>query len=330
MRCRCPWACARRSQRRLEPLPPPVHQLLTIASVIGAEFDLDTARRASPVPTTTSCSTCSTRRPAPASCTSSRTTCTRWRFEHALVRETLYDSLKPRERARLHKAIAENLEQRVDDRQRPRSRRRSPTTSSRRRRSATRRRRSSTPSRRAIGRCACSPTSTRRASTARRCARSSWAATIRRPALQAADLARRGADARRRSGGRPRHAATRGHARARARRRRAARTGRAAVHAVGALDGGRRRGARRDAPGGARLDHSERPPAARPTARAARRGAVLEGAARAPARARAGGDRLGAEARRPGDARVRARREPHRDVGSRERRSAASLGPRRS
>ena len=98
--------------RRLEPLPPPVNRLLTIASVIGAEFDLETlagvtdadydelldlldeaadARVAHQLPDDL----------------------TRWRFEHALVRETLYDSLKPRERARMHKAIGENLEQRT-------------------------------------------------------------------------------------------------------------------------------------------------------------------------------------------------------------------------
>ena len=99
-------------QRRLEPLDPAVRRLLTIASVIGVEFDLDTlagvagadyhellgrfdeaaeARVVHELPEDP----------------------LRWRFEHALVRETLYDSLRAQERARLHRAVAENLERRA-------------------------------------------------------------------------------------------------------------------------------------------------------------------------------------------------------------------------
>ncbi len=97
--------------RRLAPLPQPVRQLLTIASAIGAEFDLDTlvgvtgAEYDELLDLLEDAAAVRVVRELPEDRT-------RWRFEHALVREILYDSLGPRERARLHKAIAENLEER--------------------------------------------------------------------------------------------------------------------------------------------------------------------------------------------------------------------------
>ncbi len=98
--------------RRLEPMPAPVRQLLTIASAIGAEFDLDILAGV----TATDYDELLDLLEEAADARIVRMpgdVLTRWRFEHALVRETLYESLKPRERARLHKAIAENLEQRA-------------------------------------------------------------------------------------------------------------------------------------------------------------------------------------------------------------------------
>ncbi len=98
--------------RRLEPLPPPVRGVLVIASAIGAEFDLDTLAGVSG----TDVDELLDLLEEAADARIARMLAddlTRWRFEHALVRETLYESLKPRERARLHQAIAESLEQRT-------------------------------------------------------------------------------------------------------------------------------------------------------------------------------------------------------------------------
>jgi hypothetical protein len=99
-------------RRRLEPLPASAHELLAVASVIGVEFDLDTLAGAADTDRDELLGLFGEavnarvihRVPGDLG---------RWRFEHALVRETLYESLAPDVRARLHKAIAENLEQRA-------------------------------------------------------------------------------------------------------------------------------------------------------------------------------------------------------------------------
>jgi hypothetical protein len=98
--------------RRLEPLPQAVRQLLTIASAIGAEFELDTLAGVTGADYDELLDLLDEAAEARVVHVLGDDV-TRWRFEHALVRETLYDSMKPRERARLHKAIAENLEQRA-------------------------------------------------------------------------------------------------------------------------------------------------------------------------------------------------------------------------
>jgi hypothetical protein len=98
-------------QRRLEPLPEATRELLALASAIGVEFSLDTLAAVAHLnrdevlallETATEARILDDRPGEPG----------RWQFTHALVRETLYESLGKTNRARLHKEIGEALEQR--------------------------------------------------------------------------------------------------------------------------------------------------------------------------------------------------------------------------
>ena len=95
--------------RRFEYLSKPAHELLTMASVIGREFDLDVLARVrdqppaaliDPLEEAVELSVVE-ELPGPVA---------RYAFVHALFRETLYDALRKRERIDLHRRVGESLE----------------------------------------------------------------------------------------------------------------------------------------------------------------------------------------------------------------------------
>jgi len=97
-------------RRRLAPLPPPAREALALASVVGREFDLAILHRACGLDPEALLETLGpalareivVREPGGVG---------RYRFTHALIRETLYEELGPAERIRLHGQIGEVLEE---------------------------------------------------------------------------------------------------------------------------------------------------------------------------------------------------------------------------
>src|SRR5947199_1670955 len=96
-------------RRRLAPLPAPCRDALTLASVVGREFGLGALQRALGLAADELLEML-----APALqreiLVRDRGTAGRYRFAHALIRETIYEELGAAERARLHGRIGEVLE----------------------------------------------------------------------------------------------------------------------------------------------------------------------------------------------------------------------------
>ena len=95
-------------RRRLDPLQPEDRELLSLASVVGREFDVVLLQRALDATAETVLA-----RLAAATAlglVEETPTVGRFRFAHALVRETIYGDLLPAARARLHQRVAEALE----------------------------------------------------------------------------------------------------------------------------------------------------------------------------------------------------------------------------
>jgi tetratricopeptide (TPR) repeat protein len=95
-------------RRRLEPLDPADRELLSLASVVGREFDvvLLTQATGSPPETVLAHLTAATAM----GLVEETTTIGRFRFAHALVHEAVYGDLLPAARAHLHQRVAEALE----------------------------------------------------------------------------------------------------------------------------------------------------------------------------------------------------------------------------
>src|SRR5213594_3793994 len=96
-------------RRRLAPLPAPCKDALTLASVVGREFGLAALQRACGLGAD---ALLEVLRPALGREILVRDprTAGRYRFPHALIRETIYEQLDAAERARLHGRIGEVLE----------------------------------------------------------------------------------------------------------------------------------------------------------------------------------------------------------------------------
>src|SRR5947199_7997440 len=96
-------------RRRLAPLPAPCRDALTFASVVGREFGLGALQRACGLGAD---ALLEVLRPALGReiLVPDPRTAGRYRFVHALIRETIYEELGAAERARLHGRIAEVLE----------------------------------------------------------------------------------------------------------------------------------------------------------------------------------------------------------------------------
>jgi eukaryotic-like serine/threonine-protein kinase len=96
-------------RRRLAPLPAPCRDALTLASVVGREFGLGALQRACGLGAD---ALLEVLRPALGREILVRDprTAGRYRFAHALIRETIYEDLGAAERARLHWRIGEALE----------------------------------------------------------------------------------------------------------------------------------------------------------------------------------------------------------------------------
>src|SRR5438046_2430307 len=96
-------------RRRLAPLPAPCKDALTLASVVGREFGLGALQRACGLGAD---ALLEVLRPALGREILVRDprTAGRYRFPHALIRETIYEQLDAAERARLHRRIGEVLE----------------------------------------------------------------------------------------------------------------------------------------------------------------------------------------------------------------------------
>src|SRR5947208_7542106 len=96
-------------RRRLAPLPAPCRDALTLASVVGREFGLGALQRALGLAADELLEML-----APALqreiLVRDRGTAGRYRFAHALIRETIYEELGAAERATLHMRIGEALE----------------------------------------------------------------------------------------------------------------------------------------------------------------------------------------------------------------------------
>jgi tetratricopeptide (TPR) repeat protein len=101
--------------RRLNRLPDAVNASLAVACVQGREFDLDVVARASGLPADEVLDALEEAMDARL-VTEAGTRPGRFRFAHALVRETLYDELPGRQRRRLHDQVGAALaELRADD-----------------------------------------------------------------------------------------------------------------------------------------------------------------------------------------------------------------------
>jgi predicted ATPase len=94
-------------RRRLDALPEPCLRVLLVGAVIGKEFDQAVVRDAS---RTGDLEFGAAIRHALIGGLVSRVAPTRYRFAHALIRETLYKSASPGRVVRLHAAVAEALE----------------------------------------------------------------------------------------------------------------------------------------------------------------------------------------------------------------------------
>src|SRR5881398_3296697 len=96
-------------RRRLAPLPAPCRDALTFASVVGREFGLGALQRACGLAAD---ALLEVLRPALGReiLVPDPRTAGRYRFAHALIRETIYEELGAAERARLHGRIGEVLE----------------------------------------------------------------------------------------------------------------------------------------------------------------------------------------------------------------------------
>src|SRR6266704_3772927 len=96
-------------RRRLAPLPMPCRDALTLASVVGREFGLGALQRAYGLGAD---ALLEVLRPALGNeiLVPDARTAGRYRFPHALIRETIYEELGAAERARLHGRIGEVLE----------------------------------------------------------------------------------------------------------------------------------------------------------------------------------------------------------------------------
>jgi eukaryotic-like serine/threonine-protein kinase len=98
--------------RRLDLLSTECNQVLTLASVLGREFELPVIELLADLPTVTLLEALDEAvgarvlNPAPGG---------RYRFAHALIRETLYEELSTARRLRLHKATGEALERLAGD-----------------------------------------------------------------------------------------------------------------------------------------------------------------------------------------------------------------------
>ncbi len=93
--------------RRLERLPPPVRAVLTVASVVGREFDTGTVASAAGSGDE---EVLDLLEPAAAVGLVREEGVDRWMFAHALVRDTVYAALPATRRARVHARVAEALE----------------------------------------------------------------------------------------------------------------------------------------------------------------------------------------------------------------------------
>jgi len=95
--------------QRLNQLSRAANQMLTVASVIGREFDLDLLAQVSPTDgdkTSALLAQAATPRIVEPIAGDSN----RYRFAHMLIRDTLYEEIPPRTRSKLHGRIAEALE----------------------------------------------------------------------------------------------------------------------------------------------------------------------------------------------------------------------------
>jgi hypothetical protein len=110
-----PRAVREAIRRRLEPLPESCRAALASASALGREFELAVLTAACGLAPAEALNVIA---PALESGILSRVRGSpgRCAFAHALVREALYDALPPSEASRLHRSIAEILEQRYGDR----------------------------------------------------------------------------------------------------------------------------------------------------------------------------------------------------------------------
>ena len=293
-------------RRRLDPLQPAVAQALTAAAVIGPEFRIETLERVLSEERTPLLGHLDEAAEAGLVEEVPRAV-GRYRFAHALIRETLYEDLPRRERVALHGAVGEAIA-RAPGRpaRRPAQRAGTPLPRGRARRRPGAGR-PTTPPARASARSSRPPTSRPWTSSRTRSGRSTCSRA--RPSAAAAILLSMG-QAEMRAGRLDAGRATlraRGRPGPRHRRLRAARPRRAGVGAVGVRHGAERReGPDPAARRGARAPARGRRRAARAAARPARRRAVLVGAGRAARAAGGGGDRHGAPGGRPRHAGVRA------------------------
>src|SRR5581483_108350 len=96
-------------RRHLEPLGTAEMRHLTIAAVLGREFDVATLGAVAGTPAAEALATLSL--PVSLRLAEPAESQGRFRFAHALIRETLYGDLSPAERARLHLDVARQLEE---------------------------------------------------------------------------------------------------------------------------------------------------------------------------------------------------------------------------
>ena len=95
-------------RRRLDPLQPEDRELLSLASVVGREFDVVLLHRALDATPETVLARLTAA--TAIGLVEETPTVGRFRFAHALVHETIYGDLLPAARARLHQRVAEALE----------------------------------------------------------------------------------------------------------------------------------------------------------------------------------------------------------------------------
>lgn len=94
--------------RRVRWLGPETHQALSVAAVIGRDFDLDLLGRVSDLDEDALVDLCDSAVDAAVLRPSERVD--GYSFAHALIERTLYDELSPTRRARIHRSVAEAIE----------------------------------------------------------------------------------------------------------------------------------------------------------------------------------------------------------------------------